>query len=71
MSGWPTTVPQRVRGASHVETWLEQRPSGAMLWMRCYVCGDLTQKPCSNPQERWGHWAQVYAQMHPATPHAR
>ena len=66
-----TSVPQPVKGAPHVETWIVDRSGSFMLWFRCNVCGDVTQKPCTNPQLRWGHWAQMYARMHPPVPHSR
>jgi hypothetical protein len=66
-----TSAAQRVRGAAHVVTWVVDRGGNYMLWFRCDVCGDLTQRPCSNPRQRWGHWAQTYAKMHPVTPHER
>ncbi len=39
-----------------------------MLYFSCSVCGDRSQRLCSNPS-RIPHWLKVYAHLHPTTRH--
>jgi len=60
--GAPTWLGLRVDGPNQQDQWL--------LTFTCAICGDVTQKSCSNPQ-RIPHWQSVYSQLHPYAPHTR
>lgn len=56
----------------NVTYWAEKDPwERVFLQFRCSICGDETQRLCSDPVNKLNYWASVYIGLHPYAPHAR